>query len=55
MKYRRSEITNGIWESLKEIWLQISEQYEMHFVEIGYKPERVQFGVQSIPNLNVQR
>ena len=35
MKYRKSVITKDIGESLKEICLQISKRYEIHFVEIG--------------------
>ena len=53
MKYRRSVITKEIGESLKEICLQISERYEIHFVEIGHEPDHVHFLVQSVPKLSV--
>lgn len=53
MKYRRSVITEEIGESLKEICLQISERYEIHFVEIGYESDHVHFLVQGVPTLNV--
>jgi len=36
LKYRKSVITKEIGESLKDICLNISERYEIHFVEIGY-------------------
>ena len=53
LKYRRGVITKGIGETLKEICFQISERYEIHFVEIGYESDHVHFLVQSIPTLNV--
>ena len=43
LKYRREVITSEIGESLKEICLQISERYEIHFIEIGYEPDHVHF------------
>ena len=53
LKYRRDVITNEIGESLKEICLQISERYEIHFIEIGYEPDHVHFLVQSVPTMNL--
>ena len=53
LKYRRDVITNEIGESLKEICLQISERYEIHFIEIGYEPDHVHFLIQSVPTMNV--
>ena len=53
LKYRRDVITNDIGESLKEICLQISERYEIHFIEIGYEPDHVHFLVQSVPTMNL--
>ena len=53
LKYRKSVITKEIGESLQEICLQISERYEINFVEIGYESDHVHFLVQSVPNLNV--
>jgi len=53
LKYRKSIISKEIGESLKEICLQISERYEIHFVEIGYEPNHVHFLVQSVPRLCV--
>ncbi len=48
MKYRRKVITVEIGESLKEICFEISERYEVHFIEIGYEPDHVQYLVQSV-------
>ena len=53
MKYRRSVITEEIGEGLKEICLQITERYEIHFVEIGYESDQVHFLVQGVPKMNV--
>ena len=53
LKYRRGLITEAIGESLKEICLQISERYEIHFVEIGYESDHVHFLVQSVPMMSV--
>ena len=53
MKYRKNAITKEIGESLKEICLQISDRYEIHFVEIGYESNHVHFLVQSVPKLSV--
>ena len=55
LKYRRDVITNEIGESLKEVCLQISERYEIHFIEIGYEPDHVHFLVQSVPTMDVSK
>lgn len=53
LKYRRSVITDEIGEGLKEICLQISERYEINFLEIGYELDHVHFLVQSVPKMDV--
>ena len=53
LKYRKSVITDEIGKTLKEICLQISERYEIHFIEIGYESNHVHFLVQSVPSMNV--
>ena len=53
LKYRKSVIAKEIGDTLKEICLQISERYEIHFIEIGYESDHVHFLVQSVPNLRV--
>ncbi len=53
LKYRRSVITDEIGKGLKEICLQISERYEINFLEIGYELDHVHFLVQSVPNKDV--
>ena len=53
LKYRKDVITDSVGESLKEICLQVSERYELHFIEIGYESEHVHFLVQRVPTMNV--
>lgn len=53
LKYRRKVITDEVGESLKEICLEITERYEVQFVEIGHEPDHVHFLVQSVPNYSV--
>ena len=55
LKYRKAVITNVIGEGLKEICLEISERYEVHFIEIGYESDHVHFLVQSVPNHSVSK
>ena len=55
LKYRKSVITKEIGEELKEICLEISDRYEVHFIEIGYESDHVHFLVQSVPNYSVSK
>ena len=55
LKYRKSVITEEIGEGLKEICLEISERYEVHFIEIGYESNHVHFLVQSVPSYSVSK
>lgn len=55
LKYRKAVITKEIGEGLKDICLEISERYEVHFIEIGYESNHVHFLVQSIPNYSVSK
>ena len=52
-KYRKDVFSNVVEESLKEICLDISRGYEIHFIEIGADEDHVHFLIQSIPNLKV--
>ena len=53
LKYRRSVITEEIGGSLREVCLEISERYEVSFIEIGYESDHVHFLLQSVPSLSV--
>ena len=43
LEYGKSVITSKIGETLKRICFEISDRYEVHFVEIGYEPDHVHF------------
>jgi REP element-mobilizing transposase RayT len=48
-KYRRAVIDTRVDETIKEICLEISKRYQMHFMEIGTDKNHVHFLVQSVP------
>ena len=49
VKYRKMIFSEEVDQVLKEICLQISERYEIHFIEIGTDGDHVHFLVQSVP------
>jgi len=53
VKYRRGVIKKELGETIKAIGLEISERYEIHFVEIGADEDHVHYMVQSIPKKSV--
>ena len=55
VKYRNLVITNEVGKSLDQICQEVSERYEMHFVEIGYEGDHVHFLIQSVPNVSVSQ
>jgi putative transposase len=48
-KYRRIVFSVNVDRILKEICLEISERYEIHFIEIGTDKDHVHFLIQSVP------
>ena len=54
-KYRKKIFDKEVDKTLKEICLEISDRYEIHFVEIGTDIDHVHFLVQSVPTLSVTR
>ena len=48
-KYRRVVLTDAVDKVLKDICIEISKRYEIHFVEIGADKDHVHFLVQSVP------
>ena len=48
-KYRRIVFSDEVDQALKQICLNISERYEIHFLEIGTDRDHVHFLVQSVP------
>ena len=55
LKYRRKVINEEIGLTLKSICLDISERYEINFLEIGHEPDHVHFLIQSVPKLSVTK
>ena len=53
VKYRNKVITDDIGVGLKEICLEFSIRYEVHFLEIGYESDHVHFLIQSVPSLSL--
>ena len=48
-KYRKAVFSKEVGDELKEICLEISKRYEIHFIEIGTDGDHVHFLVQSVP------
>jgi putative transposase len=55
LKYRKKCLDENSGETLKEICLDISDRYEIEFIEIGYESDHVHFLVQSVPSMDVSR
>ena len=54
-KYRKKIFDDSVDKTLKDVCLEISERYEIHFVEIGNDEDHVHFLIQSVPTLTVTR
>ena|SRR3989338_3300671 len=54
-KYRRAIFTPEVTERLKEVCLQISERFEIHFLEIGTDKDHTHFLIQSVPMYSPKR
>ena len=48
-KYRKAIFSESVTETLVKICTEISERYEIHFLEIGTDKNHVHFLIQSIP------
>lgn len=49
VKYRRAVILDEVGQVVKETCLEISQRYEIHFVEIGMEKDHAHFLIQSVP------
>ena len=49
VKYRRKAIIYGVPATIVRVCKEITERYEIHFVEIGMDEDHVHFLIQSIP------
>jgi len=54
-KYRRKVFDENVDKTLKTICLEISDRYEIHFIEIGNDLDHVHFLVQSVPMLSITK
>ena len=54
-KYRRKVFGEAIDKTLKETCFEISDRYEINFVEIGNDEDHVHFLIQSVPLLSVTK
>ena len=48
-KYRNVVFSEEVDQTLKEVCLEISKRYEIHFLEIGTDGDHVHFLVRSVP------
>ena len=55
IKYRRSDLTDEVSITMREICLSISSRYEIHFVEIGCDENHVHFLIQSVPMMSPKK
>ena len=55
LKYRKNVITEESGKTLVNICEEISERYEIEFIEIGYESNHVHFLVQSVPKMSVSK
>jgi len=54
IKYRRSVLFTSVETSLVKVCTDISNRYEIHFVEIGADDNHVHFLIQSVPMLSAK-
>ncbi|MDQ7066700.1 MAG: IS200/IS605 family transposase, partial [Sulfurimonas sp.] len=54
-KYRRKVFSQGIEDTLVNVCIEISERYEINFLEIGNDEDHVHFLVQGVPKMPVTR
>jgi putative transposase len=55
VKYRKSLIDTVMEESIKELCLEISERFEIQFLEIGSDINHIHFLIQSVPILSLSK
>ena len=54
IKYRRNVLSESVEISLVQVCANISERYEIHFIEIGADENHVHFLIQSVPKISVE-
>jgi REP element-mobilizing transposase RayT len=51
-KYRKKIFTEKVDKALREVCIEISERYEINFIEIGTDGDHVHFLIQSVPTMS---
>ena len=54
-KYRRVVFSESVDQTLKNVCLELSKRYDIHFLEIGTDKNHVHFLVQSVPTNSVTK
>ena len=54
-KYRKKIFDDNVDKKLKDVCIEISERYEIIFIEIGNDEDHVHFLIQGIPKMPVSR
>ncbi len=54
-KYRRVLFSDSVDQTLKDVCLELSKRYDIHFLEIGTDLNHVHFLVQSVPTYSVTK
>lgn len=54
-KYRKKIFDNKIDKTLRDICIEISQRYEIHFIEIGNDLDHIHMLVQSVPTMTVTK
>ena len=54
-KYRKKVFDIRVDETLRQVCIEISERYEINFVEIGNDEDHVHFLIQSVPMFSVTK
>jgi REP element-mobilizing transposase RayT len=54
-KYRKVVFSGGVDDTLKELCIEISKRYEIHFLEIVTDKNHVHFLVQSVPTYSATK
>jgi REP element-mobilizing transposase RayT len=54
-KYRRVVFSESVDHTLKEVCIEISKRYDVHFLEIGTDKDHIHFLVQSVPTYSATK
>jgi putative transposase len=54
-KYRRKVLNEEVSETVKNVCIELSSRYEIHFLEIGCDEDHVHFLIQSVPMMSPKK